>query len=213
MLKKINLIVLSLAILSVPAIAEEIVVDEQQEANLPENVISDFEMEGSLFQQITLLEQDKIVKQLEKERAQLDLELDRLAAEKMKIQLELDTLSGRADQQQQELEVAKAELEAKAQQIEKQKQKLESGQDTTNEPVTKSETQNTSSPIDKKYRLINLVGVGGNLQATLEDLTNGQNKRVESGKIVDGYTIKSISVDEGIVFEKDGEIQTLNIGK
>ncbi len=45
--------------------------------------ILEYEPTGSLFQQITDLEQEKILMQLEKEAAQLDLELDRLAAEKI----------------------------------------------------------------------------------------------------------------------------------
>ena len=57
--------------------------------------VADYKVEGSLFQQITDLEQEKVLMQLEKERAQLDLELDRLAAEKIKLHMEIDTLPGR----------------------------------------------------------------------------------------------------------------------
>jgi len=64
--------------------------------------LNDYDFEGSLFEKITMLEQEKVVVQLEKERAQLDLELDRLNAERIKLQMELDTLSGRAEQQQNE---------------------------------------------------------------------------------------------------------------
>ena len=75
------------------------------------DAVSAYDPDGSLFQQITSLEQEKVLMQLEKERAQLDLELDRLAAEKIKLHMEIDTLSGRAEQQQQEIETQKARLE------------------------------------------------------------------------------------------------------
>ena len=65
--------------------------------------IDDYQVEGSLFDQITTLEQEKVLMQLEKERAQLNLDLDKLAAEKIKLNMEIENLSGRAEQQQQEL--------------------------------------------------------------------------------------------------------------
>ena len=57
------------------------------------DAVANYDVTGSLFQQITDLEQEKVLMQLEKERAQLDLELDRLAAEKIKLHMEIDTLS------------------------------------------------------------------------------------------------------------------------
>ncbi|MBQ3039578.1 MAG: hypothetical protein IJD41_03420, partial [Alphaproteobacteria bacterium] len=79
-------------------IIDEVVVDDIEQVSA--DAIADYQVEGSLFQQITDLEQEKVLMQLEKERAQLDLELDRLAAEKIKLHMEIDTLSGRAEQQQ-----------------------------------------------------------------------------------------------------------------
>ena len=49
--------------------------------------IDDYQVEGSLFDQITTLEQEKVLMQLEKERAQLNLDLDKLAAEKIKLNI------------------------------------------------------------------------------------------------------------------------------
>jgi hypothetical protein len=51
------------------------------------------------------------------------------------------------------------------------------------------------------------------LQATLEDLGNGQRKKIWAGKSIDGYDIKSISLDDGVIFAKDGETMSLNLGK
>ena len=73
-------------------------------------------------------------------------------------------------------------------------------------PQPKPETE-----ITKKYKLLNVFGAGSQLQATVQDLANGQNKKLSVGKDLDGYTVKSISLDEGVVFSKDGEIQTLNV--
>src|SRR5574344_994859 len=90
-------------------VVEEIDVDMEE---ISADAVAGYDVDGSLFQQITDLEQEKVLMQLEKERAQLDLELDRLAAEKIKLHMEIDTLSGRAEQQQQEIETQKAKLEA-----------------------------------------------------------------------------------------------------
>ena len=58
-----------------------------------------------------------------------------------------------------------------------------------------------------------MVGVGNQLQATIEEVSSGQNKRISVGKELDGYIVKSISLNDGIVFEKDGETESLSIGK
>lgn len=200
-------------------IAQEDIAMELEAANA--DAVAAYDMDGSLFQQITTLEQEKVLMELEKERAQLDLELDRLAAEKIKLHMEIDTLSGRAEQQQQELENAQAELEAEAARLEREKeqlaaqtQELKSG--AASKPrTTVSNTDDTESKINfgEKYRLINVVGAGAQLQATIEDLDTGQNKTISVGKVVDGYTVKSISLDEGIVFTDGTDTQTLNITK
>ena len=176
--------------------------------------LNDYDASGSLFEKITQLEQEKVVVQLEKERAQLDLELDRLNAERIKLQMELDTLSGRAEQQQYELENTKKQLEIQTEKLLRQRDALDDP-----EPVAVVRSKPTSAPvyteteISKKYKLISVVGIDNQLQATIEDIATGQNKRITVGKELDGYTVKSISLDEGIVFEKDGEIESLNVGK
>ena len=180
------------------------------------DAIEDYQVEGSLFQQITDLEQEKVLMQLEKERAQLNLDLDRLAAEKIKLHMEIDTLSGRAEQQQQEFETERARLEAEAKRLELEKESMvNKQQDAQNQPQ-KQQSFVAEAPkdveIEKNYKLLNVFGAGAQLQATVQDLSNGQNKRLSVGKQLDGYTVKSISLDEGVVFIKDGEIQTLNVG-
>ena len=188
------------------------------------DAVAAYNPDGSLFQQITDLEQEKVLMELEKERAQLDLELDRLAAEKIKLHMEIDALSGRAEQQQQELENAQAELEAQAARLEREKEALAaqskelasraaSASVSTVSQSTNSDVSDDTVKFDEKYRLINVVGADAQLQATIQDLSTGQNKVVSVGKTVDGYMIQSISVDEGVVFEKDGDTQTLNISK
>lgn len=205
------------AFVSMPAFCVETVIDEEME-NVSADAVSAYEAEGSLFDQITNLEQEKVLMQLEKERAQLDLELDRLAAEKIKLHMEIDTLSGRAEQQQQELENEKARLEAEAAKLEREKEALEAQAEEAaatqktyvvknSENEEKEETINFNS----NYKLVNVFGSGSQLQATIKDLTSGQNKRISVGKIVDGYTVKSISLYDGVVFEKDGNTQTLNV--
>jgi type IV pilus biogenesis protein PilP len=149
--------------------------------------------------------------ELEKERAQLDLDLERLNAERIKLQIELDTLSGRAEQQQQELEAAKAQLEIQTEKLKRQREALEQNDYEPVEERPQPKKQETS--VSKKYKLINVVGVDNQLQATIEDIASGQNRRIAVGKELDGYVVKSISLNEGIVFEKDGIEESLNIGK
>ena len=190
--------------------------DSEMEA-ISAQAVADYQVQGSLFQQITDLEQEKVLMQLEKERAQLDLELDKLAAEKIKLHMEIDTLSGRAEQQQQELEAAKAKLEAETAKLEKEKEALKQQEA---EMASSSSFYSYQQPVEEsknvsfanKYKLVNVIGAGSQLQATVQDLQTGQNKRISVGKELDGYTVKSISLDDGIVFVKGTETQNLNIG-
>ncbi len=178
------------------------------------DAVSDYQVNGSLFQQITDLEQEKVLMQLEKERAQLDLELDRLAAEKIKLHMEIDTLSGRAEQQQQELDAAKAKLEAETAKLEREKQALENENSAPRVASKSASASDDSSDIkiDEKYKLVNVFGVGNQLQATVADLKTGQNKKVSVGRSLDGFTVKSISLDDGIVFvTPSGTTQALNV--
>lgn len=181
------------------------------------DAVADYQVDGSLFQQITDLEQEKVLLQLEKERAQLDLEVDKLAAEKIKLNMEIENLSGRAEQQARELETEKAKLEAEAARLAQEKQSLENKLAEANTrsysaPVAPQAQQTKAEEnITKKYRLINVFGAGNQLQATVENLSNGQSKRISVGKNLDGYVVKSISLDEGVIFAKDGETHTLNI--
>ena len=185
--------------------------------------VADYDVNGTVFQQITDLEQEKVLMQLEKERAQLDLDLDRLAAEKIKLQMEMDTLSGRADQERQILQNEKSKLEAEAARIEQEKRALSAATESTEYSDVETQTQpKKSAPkkvarnvegddIASLYKLVNVMGAGNQLQATLSDLETGQTKRVSVGKKIDGFTVKSISLEDGVVFSKDGETQNLNI--
>ncbi len=229
MLKKLNLILFSALLVfgfNVVAYGEDAFIEEEYTEEVVEpnpeeeyadavsvNALNDYQVEGSLFERITNLEQEKVVMQLEKERAQLDLELERLNAEKIKLQMELDTLSGRAEQQQQELEAAKAQLEIQTERLRRQRDSLDENEEVYAEVVEKPQPKKEEANINKKYKLINVVGVDNQLQATIEDLSTGQNKRIAVGKELDGYIVTSISLNEGIVFEKDGVEESLNIGK
>ena len=193
---------------------DELVVDVDMEA-VSANAVANYDVNGSVFKQITDLEQEKVLMQLEKERAQLDLDLDRLAAEKIKLHMEIDALSGRAEAQQQELETQMARLEAESARLAREKEALESASltkvSTTSATsiIQKSEEQ---SPLSKKYKLLNVIGSGTQLQATVADLTTGQNKRISVGKVLDGFVVKSISLDQGVVLVRGSEKQTLNVG-
>ena len=187
--------------------------EEELADQMAAQALEDYNVAGSLFEKITMLEQEKVVVQLEKERAQLDLDLDRLNAERIKLQMELDTLSGRAEQQQHELETAKTQLEIQTEKLKQQRYALENTEDY--EPVVTKQTQTKpqETSLSKKYKLVNVIGVDNQLQATVTEISTGQNKRIAVGRDLDGYVVKSISLNDGIIFEKDGVEESLNIGK
>ena len=227
MLKKLNMFLLSMFLVfgynsfaSGEEYIEEYVEEEPVEVidvesadEISANALANYSVEGSLFQKITNLEQEKVVMQLEKERAQLDLELERLNAERMKIQMEQDTISGRAEQQQAELKAAKAQLEAQTEKIKQQAQIINRDEEEIEEYV-EAPRKKEIKPINTRYKLINVVGVGNQLQATIQDTSIGQNKRIFVGKDLDGYVVQSISLNDGIVLvNQDGETEYINIGK
>lgn len=218
-MKKILLSVLIIFGFSVPSFSEDFieeavgeeVITEETADQISADALNSYEVSGSLFERITTLEQEKVVMQLEKEKSQLDLELERLNAEKMKIQMELDTLTGRAEQQQQELAATKAQLEA---QTERLKRQLEEPEEIEEERVVEKPVKKVAEGgLSNQYKLVNVIGIGDQLQATLEEVATGQNKRVSVGKQINGYIVKSISLNDGIVFEKDGQEENINIGK
>ena len=223
MLKRLNFIIfMALGIVGISSFsyAEEEMFFDETDVEMADQVSADallnYDVNGSLFEKITTLEQEKVVVQLEKERAQLDLDLERLNAERIKLQMELDTLSGRAEQQQHELQAAKTQLDLQTEKLKRQMDALDSSDEEKEEPVSRAPQKSAKKEegsVSKKYKLINVVGMGNQLQATIEEVSTGQNKRIGVGKQLDGYTVKSISLNEGIVFEKDGETESLNIGK
>lgn len=196
---------------------EEVFIEEPSPDEISAQALEDYQVEGSLFERITNLEQEKLVMQLEKDRIELDLALDRLNKEKIKIQQELEDMSGRADRQQLELEAAKAKLEEQTMELKRKMEALDNRPEEA--PVQKEVSKRQEEPVETpvqivgKYKLLNVVGVGNQLQATIQDIATGQNKRIAVGKQLDGYTIKSISLNDGIVFEKDGVSENLNVGK
>ena len=204
------------------AASDDVDIAAQMEA-VSADAVAAYNPAGSVFQQITDLEQEKVLMELEKERAQLDLELDRLAAEKIKLHMEIDELSGRAEQQQQELENAQAKLETEAARLEREKEEIEAQTEelearraTYTAVTSASATTEAAAPavnFDDQYRLVNVIGAGSQLQATIENLSTGQNKTISVGKVVDGYTVQSISLDDGVVFSNGADVQALNVSK
>ncbi len=191
--------------------ADNVVQDAEIADEMSIQALQEYDMSGSLFEKITMLEQEKVVAQLEKERAQLDLDLDRLNAERIKLQMELDTLSGRAEQQQHELETAKTQLEIQTEKLKQQRYALDEEMDEV--VAKKTAPKKEDGNFSRRYKLINIVGIDNQLQATVQEVSTGQNKRIAVGKDLEGYIVKSISLNDGIVFEKDGVEESLNIGK
>lgn len=226
MLKKICLFAgLSLVCVGVPlnafaedffeeTVVEEEVVPEKSADEISAEALDAYDVEGSLFEKITNLEQEKLIMKLEAERIRLDLELDALNQQKMKKQMEMDGSYVFQADQQQEIQEAKAELDAKIESLKRQIAEMDNKSNEQPEKVVEKVEKKEATPqIVGKYKLLNVIGVGNQLQATIQDISTGQNKRISVGKQLNGYTVKSISLNDGIVFEKDGESENLNVGK
>ena len=202
------------ALLVMPAFAED-----DFDAGVPPNeqpvAYQAVEMEGPrpVFQQIAELEQEKILLQLEKEKAQIMLDLDRMAAEQSRIRNELNGTSNKAEAELRKLEAEREKLEAERENLRKAAERASEPREVpvVSAPVREERAIEAAFGLSEKYRLIDIIGTGRQLQATLEDLKTGQKKKVWAGREIDGYEVRSISLDDGVVFEKDGEIEMLGV--
>ncbi|MCL2538268.1 MAG: hypothetical protein FWF34_01195 [Alphaproteobacteria bacterium] len=181
-------------------------------AAVAEEEIIFVEQDIPVFRQIADLEQDKVLLQLEKEKAQLMLDLDRMTTEQMRVRNEMDELSGRAEADRRKLEAEREKLEQEREAMRR------SAERSAEQPAAPRPEQTKEAPpptprmtVTERYRLVDIVGVGNQLQATIEDTKTMQRRRVWAGREIDGFMINSVSLDEGVVFEKDGEIETLGL--
>ncbi|MCL2338766.1 MAG: hypothetical protein FWC51_02310 [Proteobacteria bacterium] len=172
-----------------------------------------------VFQQIADLEQARVLLQLEKEKAQLMLDLDRMAAEQSK--LRGGDNAGGPDQSAKadaiaQLQKDNAKLQDKLTVLQAQMDKLKTAPAPTpaagSAAASAADTETAADGVSAQFRLIQIIGVGRELQATIEDLKSGQRRKISVGGQVAGYNIRSISLDEGVVFEKDGTTDTLGVG-
>ena len=182
--------------------------------------VESFEAEVSMFQKIADLEQEKVLMQLEKERAQLQLDLDRMAAEQARLVREQNSADARAEEQLAEIEKQKLAIEQERQKLEEQRRKMaeEAARIAVEKenaaPVrpAKNEKEESAQALADKYYLLEIVGAGNQLVATVEHMGSGKQRRVSVGKSLDGYMVRSISIDDGVEFERNGEVIIIGIG-
>ncbi|MDR1071306.1 MAG: hypothetical protein LBL21_01530 [Rickettsiales bacterium] len=189
--------------------------------------VESYDAEGSVFQKIADLEQEKVLMQLEKEKAQLQLDLDRLSAEQTRLARDQENADARAEEQAAEIEKQKIAIEQERQKLDEQKKKLAeeaarraASADSDDEPApvkkrapdADSGERDAAATLADKYSLVEIVGAGNQLVATVENIGNGKQKKISVGKTLDGYAVRSISIDDGVEFEKDGEVLTIGIG-
>jgi type IV pilus biogenesis protein PilP len=197
--KLMQILLFVLAVFTMPAIAET-----NRKADT-------YDPSGSMFEKITDLEQKKVLWQLEKENAQMQLEMDRMEAERARIKNEMDSMSNDENAQTQALDLERQRLEIEKQKLETQKKNMSSAQSPSKNVVAEPASKPEVSTIQEKYRLVEIIGVGHQLIATLEDNKTGQRKKVSIGKDLEGYNVDFVSLDEGVVLSKDGETQTLGV--
>jgi type IV pilus biogenesis protein PilP len=171
--------------------------------------VQDYDPAGSVFQMIADLEQEKILLQLEKEKAQLQLDMERLGAEQARIRNEIDAMTGVSNTQTEAMELERQRLELEKEKLEQQKKSLANTDSASAKP--KVFASENSSPLNEKYRLVEIVGVGRQLFATIEDFENGQRRKISAGDALDGWNVDSISLDAGVVMSNGNETATLGI--
>jgi hypothetical protein len=187
--------------------------------------VESYDAEGSLFQRIADLEQEKVLLQLEKEKAQLQLDLDRLAAEQTRLMRDQESADARAEQQAAEIEKQKLSIEQERAKLDEQKKRMSEDQERRasrgdDEPAPRQAAKQSEPAADDqanetiadRYYLLEIVGAGNQLVATLENAGNRKQRKISVGKELEGYAVRSISIDDGVEFEKDGEIFTIGVG-
>ena len=190
--------------------------------------IWDYDPDGSLFQRIADLEQEKVLMQLERDRAQLQLDLDRLGAEKSRLIREQENADLRAEEQAAEIERQRLALEQDRRRLEDERQRMadeaaraaERAAEERNNPPRQTvvaeapafESIAENAGLAESYSLLEIIGAGNQLVATVEHLGSGQQRRLSVGRQLDGWTVRSISIDDGIEFERNGEVVTIGIG-
>ena len=194
--------------------------------------VESYEIEVSLFQRIADLEQEKILMRLEKERAQLQLDLDRLAAEQMRLFREQENADARAAEQTAEIERQKLAIEQERRRLDDQRRRMaedaaraaEEADDAraarrAAREAEPSRTQDAApreavaaETIIERFFLREIVGAGTQLFATVEDIRSGRQTRLSVGRSLEGHTVRAISLDNGVEFERNGEILTLGVG-
>jgi len=218
-----RLLIIFAVLVSHTALADELVLSDEAWAPIYE-----YDADGSLFQRIADLEQEKILMGLERDRAQLQLDLDRLGAEKARIVREQENADMRAEEQAAEIERQRMALEQDRQKLESERQRMadeaaraaERAEETRNNPqppvlthALVDEARGTEpAGLAETYSLLEIIGAGNQLVATVEHLGSGQQRRLSVGRQLDGWTVRSISIDDGIEFEKGGEVVTIGIG-
>jgi type IV pilus biogenesis protein PilP len=185
--------------------------------------VESYDAESSVFQKIADLEQEKVLLQLEKERAQLQLDLERIAAESVRMTRDQENDEAARAAAEAEIEKQKAAIESERAKLEEQKKRAaEDAKKAAAAPKEEkvvaraepkeTEEQGETETISDKYGLREIIGAGNQLFATLENLGTGKQKKISVGKNVDGYIVKSISIDDGVELEKDGETFTIGVG-
>jgi len=75
----------------------------------------------------------------------------------------------------------------------------------------KSRDSSDDFSAENSYSIKEIMGVEGNLIATLQDTSNNRKIRVKLGtKLKNGYVVSAISYEDGVTFEKGGNQQTLS---
>ncbi|MBO7645000.1 MAG: hypothetical protein J6S57_01690 [Alphaproteobacteria bacterium] len=82
----------------------------------------------------------------------------------------------------------------------------------TKSKILKSVKSKKISKEHHQYTLVNIIGIGGEMRATLIETDTGRKKIISIGDVIDGATVKSVSMDDGIIVEKNGVMKKLDVG-
>ncbi|MDR1826310.1 MAG: hypothetical protein LBQ49_01300 [Rickettsiales bacterium] len=179
--------------------------------------VESYDAEPSLFQKIADLEQEKVLMQLEKDKAQLQLDLDRLSAEQARLVREQEGAEARAAEAAAEIEKQKLAIEQERKKLDDQRRRMSeeaaapSAMNTDQNDDKNAAAAEPDSPADN-YVLREIVGSGAQLFATVENVASGKQRKLSVGKTLDDWTVRSISLDDGLEFERGDRTVILGVG-
>ncbi len=152
----------------------------------------------SLFTKLSELENEKFVLDLETKHKQMELELSKLKRDQLKLDNEIRKLEQVSAESSESVSSAPSDA----------------GPSYVSEVSTPVQPEDSSKTFEvtSVYEIKSIMGIGGNLTATLLNIPQNKKITVRQGTTIgDGIIVRSISPQDGIVFEKGKKLYPLKM--